>query len=292
MDHICDTHLAVKYGLNQAIFIRHIAYWVLTNKANNKHLFEGKHWMYSTQHAFSVLFPFWSRQNIRTVIKNCLDNGLLLKGNFNKVGYDKTTWYTLSDRALELFVNKTLGYSQPIEWLESTNRLVRTNQPIPNNKINIKNKKNNIKKIKKTSSPKPDNQLPSWLPKELWEEFVQHRKLIKSPMSELAQKKALTQLGKMREAGQDIEAVINRSIINGWKGLFEIKHAQGDAHGKAAKGNDSYGSRADWNKESFDVLADLAGFEGKDSNAGNSGSENVVSSEDDLHQQVCKNLSR
>jgi hypothetical protein len=76
--------------------------------------------------------------------------------------------------------------------------------------------------------------LPDWLPNEVWEEFKQHRKQLKKPMSELAQKKSIKQLEKMRSDGQDIVEVIEASIANGWQGLFNIK-SQGESHGKDSK---------------------------------------------------------
>jgi hypothetical protein len=89
--------------------------------------------------------------------------------------------------------------------------------------------------------------LPDWLPSEIWEEFKQHRKQLKKPMSDLAQKKSIKQLEKMMSEGQDIVEVIEASIANGWQGLFNIK-SQGDSHGK---GNSNTGTGR---KEKFDSL--------------------------------------
>lgn len=99
--------------------------------------------------------------------------------------------------------------------------------------------------------------IPSWIKKELWTEFLQHRKSMKSPMTELAQKKAFTALEKMKGQGQNIEEVINNSIVNGWKGLFPIKEYE--------NGNAKFDGKSGKNgKEDFDafrVLAELAGGE-------------------------------
>lgn len=76
--------------------------------------------------------------------------------------------------------------------------------------------------------------LPDWLPSELWEEFKQHRKSMKKPMTTLAENKMIKALDKMRSEGQDIVQVIETSIANGWQGVFEIK-SKGESHGKDSK---------------------------------------------------------
>ena len=80
---------------------------------------------------------------------------------------------------------------------------------------NVKNKeRNNIKK---------ENNLPDWLNKESWSEYKQHRKDIKSPLTQLAETKALKKLKYLLDGGFNQVEVIDQSIENGWKGLFEVK---------------------------------------------------------------------
>lgn len=57
-----------------------------------------------------------------------------------------------------------------------------------------------------------------------WQAFVDHRKRVRSPMTDLAQTKAIAELDRLRTDGHDPVQVINQSIINGWKGLFPLKH--------------------------------------------------------------------
>jgi len=72
------------------------------------------------------------------------------------------------------------------------------------------------------------NQLPDWLDLTLWGEFRKHRKAIKATMTDLAEKKLLIRLEKlMQDTGSSQQDIIEQSIMNGWKGLFEVKD-----HGK------------------------------------------------------------
>lgn len=100
-----NEQLWINYDLETAVFLDTIAYWVKRNAANKQmHNFhEGRYWTYNSLDAYTKMFPGWSIQNIRTIIKNCVKNGLLLVGNFNKKSYDRTGWYSLSDKAIEYY---------------------------------------------------------------------------------------------------------------------------------------------------------------------------------------------
>lgn len=68
-----------------------------------------------------------------------------------------------------------------------------------------------------------ENALPAWLPADAWAELVEHRRQLKAPMTELAKTKAIKKLDKLRQEGSDPSAVIEQTIVNGWKGVFPVK---------------------------------------------------------------------
>ncbi len=65
--------------------------------------------------------------------------------------------------------------------------------------------------------------LPEWLSEEIWKDWVEHKKAIKSPMSPRAITLSISKLTKLREEGYSPESVINQSIEMGWKGLFPVR---------------------------------------------------------------------
>ena len=65
--------------------------------------------------------------------------------------------------------------------------------------------------------------IPPWIPPDLWTEFKRHRYRLKAPMTPYAEKRAIIKLRQLKDDGYDPEAVINKSIECGWKGLFPIK---------------------------------------------------------------------
>lgn len=67
------------------------------------------------------------------------------------------------------------------------------------------------------------DEYPSWLDQGLWHEFKEHRKDLKSPMTDRAEKMAIKKLEKM--GVEQHREIIEESIINGWKGLFAVSGA-------------------------------------------------------------------
>lgn len=94
--HFFDIAIAEELGVNAAIVLSNLEFWIKKNIANGKHFHEGRYWTYNSVKAFDKLFPYLTTNQIRTAIDKLVDGGYVLKGNFNKVNYDKTTWYALS----------------------------------------------------------------------------------------------------------------------------------------------------------------------------------------------------
>lgn len=69
-----------------------------------------------------------------------------------------------------------------------------------------------------------NTQLPDWLPREVWNDFKEMRRLIKAPMTLRAETLLLRKLSRMRADGQDPIAVVEQSIEMSWRGLFPVKH--------------------------------------------------------------------
>lgn len=77
-------------------------------------------------------------------------------------------------------------------------------------------------------------ELPGWMPEALWREFLEHRRAIKAPMTDCAQRRALAEFGRLRERGYDPEAVVAQSIVNGWRGLFPPRAGRAESRFRAS----------------------------------------------------------
>lgn len=83
--------LAREIGLNEAIMLQQIHYWLL--KSGNE--FEGAKWFYKTLEEWQTEFPFWSTMTIRRTLGSLEKQKIIKIGNFNKKKFDKTKWYTI-----------------------------------------------------------------------------------------------------------------------------------------------------------------------------------------------------
>lgn len=83
--------LAVKLGLNEAIILQQLHYWL--QKSNHEH--QGKRWVYNSYPEWQKQFPWWSTDTIKRTITKLEKKGVITSGNFNKSKLDKTKWYTI-----------------------------------------------------------------------------------------------------------------------------------------------------------------------------------------------------
>lgn len=145
MNHSFNTKLAEKYGIEEAILIENIAFWIRKNIANKKNCQEGEYWVFNSAKAFGELFPYINPTKINRTLKKLETLNILKTGNFNKISYDRTKWYTIVDEEVkniyELnmnkdnitfsnmqngFVNMQNGFSQNDEPIPDINKDINT----------------------------------------------------------------------------------------------------------------------------------------------------------------------
>ncbi|PGF06104.1 replication protein [Bacillus pseudomycoides] len=90
--------LASRIGLNEAIFLQQIHYWL----NRSKHFYDERSWVYNSVAEWVKQFPFWSENTIRRIVKNLEDEQLLVIGNYNRAKFDKTKWYSINYEKLRL----------------------------------------------------------------------------------------------------------------------------------------------------------------------------------------------
>jgi hypothetical protein len=68
----------------------------------------------------------------------------------------------------------------------------------------------------------PPIQIPDWIPVDAWNDFVDSRKKLKKPLTQVAIKLAISTLSKLKAEGNDPKEVIEQSILSGYSGLFPV----------------------------------------------------------------------
>lgn len=129
--HIFDTDIAVKYGINAAILLQNIGFWIKQNEANQTNFYDGYYWTYNSRRAYRELFPYMSERQINTALQKLIDDGLIITGNYNKIAYDRTLWYALTQKG------KCILHFDIMEGNDMSNGNGQSVTPIPNINTNV-----------------------------------------------------------------------------------------------------------------------------------------------------------
>lgn len=137
--HHFDVEDAMKYGVEKAVVLSNIRFWLNNNKSKDlstvKH--DGYYWMYNTAKDMSNVLPYFTQSKVQRLLKQLEDEGVLIVGNYNKVKYDRTKWYTLSEFTYdENCSTQTPKLNIGNEQIEQPIQDSKTNTKT-NNKINI-----------------------------------------------------------------------------------------------------------------------------------------------------------
>lgn len=98
MKHIFDVDIASKYGVNAAIILENLGYWIKENEANERNFHDGDYWTFNSKRAYQDMFPYMTEKQIRTAFQTLIDDGLVKTGVFNEKPCDRTLWYALTEK--------------------------------------------------------------------------------------------------------------------------------------------------------------------------------------------------
>lgn len=112
MDHIViNKTVAKEYGINISIILNNFAFWDSINKANKSdyHLRDGRYWIYYSHKSLAEHLEILTERQVQIAITKMLDEGLieLSTVNYNQSKFDKTAWYSLTEKGLSFFVSPT-----------------------------------------------------------------------------------------------------------------------------------------------------------------------------------------
>lgn len=92
---ICPE-LALEIGLNESIVLLQLDYLLRIAPDDERHWHDGQKWTHQSLADLQAHFSWWSLPTIGRIISNLKDNQLILIGNFNRLGFDRTQWFTLN----------------------------------------------------------------------------------------------------------------------------------------------------------------------------------------------------
>jgi hypothetical protein len=103
--------LAAEIGLNEAIVLQQLHYWLQNNKKKNQteSFHEDRWWSYGSYKYWQEHnFPFWSERTIRRVFVSLEKSGLVISKRFNASDWNQEKWYTINYKALDDIVDTSM----------------------------------------------------------------------------------------------------------------------------------------------------------------------------------------
>lgn len=95
--------IAKRYGVNAAIILENLRFWISHNRDNGMNFYDGKYWTYNSMDAFQRQFEFLTVKQIRGALDKLKEEGVIITGNYNQSAFDRTTWYALTEYGESLF---------------------------------------------------------------------------------------------------------------------------------------------------------------------------------------------
>ena len=143
--HYCvSVEDTIKYGITAAAIIGRVKWWCEYNKKNKvKDRYHNDFWWsgFMSSKELSEQLGI-SRKTIETHLSKLLKTGVLIKGVFNKKGYDRTSWYRVNPfPQIEDMVssNQVIPFTQIKEM-----DILESGEPIPVNLSVIKDVKQTV----------------------------------------------------------------------------------------------------------------------------------------------------
>ena len=218
-----STKDANQYGVDGAIMLHHIRYWVAKNEANETNFHDGQYWTYNSTTAFAKLFPFYSARKIGRILSKLEEESAIISGNFNGKRYDRTKWFTLVNAITE---------NGDLHLTNMVNGITKYVEPIPKyNHITTQN----------TNKKGIEMPFEGYKFAEAWQIWKQYKKVeknfrFKSSISEQASLINLQKISNNNE--EDAITIIHTAVAQGWSGLYAGKKAKGKKEFDNAKYSD------------------------------------------------------
>ncbi|HII2032637.1 TPA: hypothetical protein ACYZYN_001621 [Escherichia coli] len=126
---VINTQLAMKIGLNEAIVLQQLHYWL--RDTNSGMECDGVRWIYNTTEQWLEQFPFWSESTLKRAFASLKTLGLLRCEKLNKSKRDMTNFYTINYGS-ELLdggkLSESIGSKWPDDLTENTTEITTENK--------------------------------------------------------------------------------------------------------------------------------------------------------------------
>lgn len=232
--------LAMAIGLNEAIFLQQLHYWLGASKFKRN----DRVWVYNTYPEWLLQLKYMSLATLKRTIKSLKEQKLILVERFDKAKSNQVNFYAIDydilaiveenitqalDSIDKLKMSQSissnctipLAQNEPMDKLKMSQSLQENTQEITQENINKKTKQ---KSSKFSFEDACSVTLPNGVDRSLWIAYIEMRHGMKKAPTQKAVELAIGDLTKMGSSALANQALEN-SIKNSWVGLFKPKEA-------------------------------------------------------------------
>ncbi|MEN8395982.1 hypothetical protein ABFO98_17570 [Acinetobacter baumannii] len=236
--------LAMAIGLNEAIFLQQLHYWIGTSRF----IRDGQKWVYNTYSDWLLQLKYMSLPTLKRTIKSLKEKKLVRVERFDKLRSNQVNYYSIDYETLAIIseniaqaidsidqlkmsqsissnCTNALAQNEPIHQLKMSQSPLAQNEPMYTREYQettqeITNKK---AKPKFTLEDASSVELPEGVSRELWAGYIEMRFSMNKKPTPKAVELALKDLSKW--GAEKANQSLKNSITSNWVGLFEPKQA-------------------------------------------------------------------
>lgn len=137
--HSFSVEFAERYGIVEALLLDYFFFWINNSqkKKEKDKYHDGRYWVYGSVRKIAEAHPYLSFSKVHRALKKLEEAGAIKTDAFNKMRWDKTTWYTLTDEILDLFQNETGGVSKCNRLFQNETRVFQNETGVFQNETTI-----------------------------------------------------------------------------------------------------------------------------------------------------------
>lgn len=229
--------LAKAIGLNEAIFLQQLHYWL----QRSKHEHDGRVWVYNTFGEWQTQFPFWSLRTVNRIAASLVKRKLLLVHKFNEKDWDRKNWYSIDYEALSLIDSDHAKLARCVVPDRHVLDHANMAQSYKDQEITTET---TVKSVSRRSHKPPEPEIvidPPFHGKDFLSALTQYetvKKEIKSPLTPTSREALYCKLAKFDE--ETATLALTEAAASGYKGVFPDKVKNGNGHSKGNGNGQEY----------------------------------------------------
>ena len=100
--HYFSAEVAAQIGLHEALILEHINFWIEENYRRGRGSHDGRFWMFESVAQMAEAYPYLTPRQVRSALQSLIQKGVIICGNYNQLGRDRTKWYAITDYGHQL----------------------------------------------------------------------------------------------------------------------------------------------------------------------------------------------